>query len=46
MIKKINFYNWRIMLMGIERIAEFEKLEKEDYIKAFLEKREKSYFLF
>ena len=24
--------------MGIERIAEFEKLEKEDYIKAFLEK--------
>ena len=23
----------------IERIAEFEKLEKEDYIKAFLEKR-------
>ena len=25
--------------MGIERIAEFEKLEKEDYIKAFLEKR-------
>lgn len=25
--------------MSIERIAEFEKLEKEDYIKAFLEKR-------
>ena len=29
--------------MGIERIAEFEKLEKEDYIKAFLEKRENCY---
>ena len=26
--------------MSIERIAEFEKLEKEDYIKAFLEKRD------
>ena len=39
MIKKINFYNWRIMLMSIERIAEFEKVSLEqftkDWMKAF-----------